>query len=138
MTTHYPYVLSLNKFRLNVFLGFYDDERAVKQPIEICLRLYFEQPPAYALDEKLKFLDYAVMCKSIEDYAAARSFRLIEFMTTEIFNHLRSFLNERELGEAKIWMSLNKVAAPVPGLTGGAAYTISDLPPTATVVAIHG
>jgi hypothetical protein len=59
-------------------------------------------------------------------------------MTTEIFNHVRSFLNERNLADAKLWMSLNKVAAPVPGLMGGAAYTISDLPASATVVAIHG
>ena len=138
MAIHYPYVLSLNKLRLDAFLGFYDDERARQQPVEICLRLYFPQPPAYALDEKLKFLDYAVLCKAIKDYIDARNFRLIEFMTSEIFNHVRSFLNERGLGDAKIWFSLNKVAAPVPGLTGGAAYTQSDLPPDATVVAIHG
>ncbi len=135
---HYPYVLSLNKLRLIVHLGFYDAERAGTQPIEICLRLYFGQAPAYAADEKLSFLDYASIAKTISDYVEARSFKLIEFMGSEIFAQIRALLDAKGLAEVKLWMCLNKIEAPVPGLMGGASYTQSDLPPNASVVAIHG
>jgi len=138
MAAHYPYVLSLNKLRLMVHLGFYDAERAGMQPVEICLRLYFAEAPAYAHDEKLSFLDYATIAKLIQTYVDARNFKLIEFMASDIFSEIRQFLNGRGLEAVKLWMCLNKVEAPVPGLVGGAAYTQTDLPPNATVVAIHG
>jgi FolB domain-containing protein len=130
--THYAYVLVANRLQLAVHLGFYTGERAKPQPVEISFRLYFPQAPAQADNDEAEFIDYGMVCKSIHDFVAVREFKLVEFMAMEVFRHLREVIDGRGGQAIRLWVKLNKIAAPVPGLTGGASFVHSDLPAGAT------
>ena len=51
-----------------------------------------------------------------------------------LFAHLRGVINELGGEQAKIWLHLNKIKAPVPNLLGGASFIHSDLPANATFI----
>ena len=63
-----------------------------------------------------------------------KHFNLIEFATMELFRHLRKEIDALGGAEAKLWLQLNKIEAPVAGLKGGASFIHSDLPPDATYI----
>ncbi|MES2984782.1 MAG: dihydroneopterin aldolase [Pseudomonadota bacterium] len=130
---HFAHMLSVNRLTLAAHIGFYNGERAKPQPIEICFRLYFPEAPACALNDEADFFDYGMLCKLLQDYVEAREFKLVEFMASDVFRHLRSVIDARGGEHIKLWLRLNKIAAPVPGLTGGASFTHCDVPAGATV-----
>jgi dihydroneopterin aldolase len=130
---HYAHMLSVNRLQVHAHLGFYTGERAKLQPVEICFRLYFPESPPFALDDDADFFDYGQLCQTLKDFIASRDFKLVEFMGAELFRSLRADLDVRGAPDIKLWLRLNKVAAPVPGLTGGASFIQCDLPPDATV-----
>ncbi len=130
---HYAHMVSVNRLQVHAHLGFYTGERAKLQPIEICFRLYFPKEPACSVNDEADFIDYGALCKVLTDLIAARDFKLIEFMGAELFRTLRANLDARGGVEIKLWLRLNKIAAPVPGLTGGASFTTCDLPAGSTV-----
>src|SRR5262249_5346767 len=120
--------------RYQAHLGFYDDERAGLQPVEISLRLYFPGQPDWAGDDHAAFIDYARMVKLYKDAIEGKEFRLIEYMGQEMFALTRRFLDAHNGGEVKLWMRLTKCAPPIEAVKGGASYIHSDLPPGATVI----
>lgn len=134
---HYAHMLSVNRLQVHAHLGFYTGERAKLQPVEICFRLYFPEAPPFALDDEADFFDYGELCKVLTDFIASRDFKLVEFMGAELFRRLRADLDARHASHVKLWLRLNKVAAPVAGLTGGASFTQCDVPAGATA-ATHG
>jgi dihydroneopterin aldolase len=131
--THYAHMVSVNRLQVHAHLGFYTGERAKMQPIELCFRLYFPKAPPHTTDDEANFIDYGQLCKVLTDHIASRDFKLIEFMGSELFRMLRADLDARGAGDVKLWLRLNKIAAPVPGLIGGASFTHCDLPAGATV-----
>ena len=133
---HYAHMLSVNRLQVPAHIGFYTGERAKLQPMEICFRLYFPEAPSFALDDEAEFFDYGQLCKLLIDFIASRDFKLVEFMGAELFRQLRAELDRRGGANIKLWLRLNKVAAPVPGLTGGAHFIQCDLPPGATVATL--
>lgn len=130
---HYAYMVSVIRLQVHAHLGFYTGERAKPQPVEISFKLYYPEAPAHALDDEAEFIDYGQLGKGLIDVVAARSFKLVEYMGAELFRHLREDLDRRGASNVKLWLKLNKVAAPLPGLVGGASYTQCDLEPGATV-----
>ena len=135
MTSHYPHMLTLTRLRMPVHLGFYDAERAHKQDVEISVRLYYATPPAAAGDDHAPFHDYAKLAAELTDYMNARQFRLLEFMANDMFRHMRAWYDANGGEAIKLWLKVDKVQAPVPGLQEGASYILSDLPAGATAVA---
>lgn len=131
--THYAHMVSVNRLQVHAHLGFYTGERAKLQPIEICFRMYFPQAPVCSGNDEADFIDYGELCKVLTDYVASRDFKLIEFMGADLHRHLRAELDRRNGQHIKLWLRLNKIAAPVAGLTGGASFTHCDLPADATV-----
>lgn len=129
---HYAHVLSVNRLQVPAHIGFYTGERAKPQPVEICFRLYFPEAPPFALNDEADFFDYGQLCKLLTDFIASRDFKLVEFMASELFRQLRAEMDRRGGAHIKLWLRLNKVAAPVPGLTGGASFMHCDLPADAT------
>lgn len=125
---HYPHIFSINRLHLAVHLGYYDAERKKPQPVEVTLRLYFPEAPPCARDDYAKFIDYDKLAGAIHGLAEAREFRLIEYMTMEVYDVVRRYVNEHASEEVKLWLRLTKLATPVPHLTGGASFTTSDLP----------
>ncbi len=131
--THYAHMVSVNRLQVHAHLGFYTGERANPQPVEVCFRLYYPEPPAHTSDDEADFIDYGQLCKVLTDLIASRSFKLVEYMGSELFRHLRADLDARGASHIKLWLRLNKIAAPLPGLIGGASFTHCDLPAGATV-----
>lgn len=128
-------MLTISRLRLAVHLGFYEAERNARQPVELCLRLYFPVPPACASDDHAQFIDYGMLCQEISKYVEARRFRLVEFMASDLFAHMRQFIDAKGGSGIGLWLKLNKCEAPVPNLQGGASFVLCDLPPGATTVA---
>lgn len=133
--THYAHLLTVNRLQLAAHIGFYTGERAKPQPIEVSFRLYFPDAPDCAVNDEAHFIDYGALCKLLREYIEGKEFKLVEFMASDLFRYLRKVMDAQGGGAIKLWLSLNKVAAPVPGLTGGASFIHSDLPPNATVAA---
>lgn len=133
---HYAHMVSVNRLQVHAYLGFYTGERAKLQPVEVSFRLYYPSAPAHTLDDDADFIDYGQLAKGLTDVIASKSFKLIEYMGAALYRQLRADLDARGAQAVRVFFSLNKVAAPVPGLTGGASYTYCDLPPDATV-AVH-
>lgn len=131
---YYAYVLTVNRLELDAYVGFYEQERNALQPIEVSFRLYFENPPAGALDEDEAFFDYGVLSDALRAFVQDKKFRLIERMTVEMFAHLRGVVDQMGGADGKLWVQLNKIKAPVPRLLGGASFIHSDLPADATFI----
>lgn len=130
---HYAHMLSVNRLQVAANIGFYTGERAKPQPVEICFRMYFAEAPAFSINDEADFYDYGQLCKFLTDYVDTHEFKLVEFMASQLFRVLRAELDHRGGGAIRLWLRVNKVAAPVPGLTGGASFTHCDLPAGATV-----
>ncbi len=125
---HYASILSVNRLRLMVHLGFYEEERVKLQPIEISLRMYFPETPACAIDDHAKFLDYGALCAALEKWATSKQFRLVEYMGMQTFNFVREYLDTRGYEHLKLWAQLTKCEPPVPGLQAGTSFVHSDVP----------
>jgi len=129
-------MISVNRLQVPAHVGFYTGERAKPQPVEICFRLYFPEAPLCSRDDNADFIDYGQLCKVLTDFVVSRDFKLVEFMGAELFRHLRADLDARGGQDIKLWLRLNKIAAPVPGLIGGASFTHCDLPANATIATV--
>lgn len=125
---HYASILSVNRLRLMVHLGFYEEERVKLQPIEISVRFYFPETPACARDDHAKFLDYGAMCAALSKWATSQQFRLVEYMGMQCFDFVREYLDQRGYGHLKLWLQFTKCEPPVPGLEGGASFVHADVP----------
>ena len=125
---HFAHILSINRLRLMVHLGFYEAERVKLQPVEISLRIYFPETPACALDDHAKFLDYGALCAAVEQWATSQKFRLVEYMGMQCFNMVRQYVDAHDCSQVRLWLQLTKCEAPVPNLQGGTSFIHSDLP----------
>ncbi len=131
---HYAHVVSVSRLQFEMLLGFLPDERQQKQQVEISFRLYFPGEIDCNRDDEADFFDYGMLSAAIRDYAQQRRFNLIEFAAMQLFQHLRSVVDSKGGEAVKLWLQLNKIQAPVPGLLGGASFVHSDLPPDATFI----
>ena len=132
--THYAHVLCFNRLKFDVNLGFYDDERAGLQPVEVSMRLYFPEAPKATTDDEGQFFDYAPLCVAITELLTSKPYRLVEYMATEVFKLARAFVDERGGADIKIWVLFTKCTPPVQHLEGGASFIYSDLPPGSTTI----
>ena len=134
--THYAHMIHVNRLQVDAYIGFYEAERSKLQKVEISFRLYFPDAPPCTTDDEADFIDYGTLCKVVTDYMASRKFNLIEYTGSELFRFLREYLDGRGHKHIKLWLCFNKIQAPVPGLLGGASFSVSDLAAGDTV-AIH-
>lgn len=131
---HYAYVLSVSRLQLPAHIGFYEKERNEKQLVEISFRLYFDHPISSNHDDKGEFFDYAKLSDHLRVFVESQKFNLIEYMGMALFRHLRAEVDRLGGASAKLWVQMNKIHAPVPGLLGGASFVHSDLPADATFI----
>ncbi len=129
---HYAHILTIDRLAFDVHLGFYDNERAKRQRVEISLRLYFPEAPPCTADDHAKFLDYGTLSDALAAWAEAGEFRLVEYMGAAAFRFVRDYLDGRGHPDIRLWLQLRKVTTPLPKLMGGASFIHSDLPVDAT------
>ncbi len=130
--THYAHILTIDQLEIMTHLGFYDEERNVRQKTALSLRLYFPEAPPCARDDYATFMDYGALCNAIHAHASAGEYRLLEFMGMTLFDFTRSYLDQHHGEKMRIWMKLTKCNPPVPHLVQGASFIHSDIPAGAT------
>ena len=107
-------------------LGCEAPERAVPQAVDLALVIDFATAPAACTsDELADTVCYAELAGLAGAYCAAREFRLVERLAFE----LRDVVRTRLPHDARLALTVTKVAPPVPGLSGGVRFTIDDREP---------
>ncbi len=134
---HYPYCFAISRLQLAVHMGWEAPERKKPQPVEVTIRLYFPEKPICMSDDDASFIDYDGLCNGIHALVEKNQFRLIEYMSNVVFAFVRDYVNKKNAPDVAVWLSLTKVAAPVPHLLGGAGFVLSDLPANATTIAVQ-
>ena len=115
--------LSINKLRLEVHLGWTDEERAKPQPVEVSVFIRFpEPPPATKTDALSDTVCYAAICECLQGLVREHRYKLIEHLTAEIYTAAKSKLP----AGAGAHVELTKIQVPVPNLLGGATFTYGD------------
>lgn len=134
--THYPYTLLVEKLRLPVRIGMTEAERIKPRAVDVCLRFHFTTPPAGCADESGAFVCYGLVAEAIRKVAAAQEYKLIEFLTMQIYHAVRADM-QAQWGAAadavKLWLRVQKVETPLADICGGASFVYSDLPADAVV-----
>jgi dihydroneopterin aldolase len=133
---NYNSVFIVERIELMARLGFYDAERAQRQPISISFRLYHPKPPVCLTDDHASFVDYQRLVEEITAYIESQQFRMIEFLTHQLYQIIRRFLDDAKEVDIKIWIEVCKMKPDVAHLNGGARFIFSDLPPQATIITI--
>lgn len=131
---HYSSMFTVEDIAMMAHLGYYDTERAKRQPISVTFRFYFPQTPECFGNDFGKFIDYQKIIEILDVMVREREYRLIEFLTHEIYNMIRDYLDRHDAADVKVWISLNKLKPDVPLMQGGAKYIYSDLPPNAAII----
>ena len=132
--THYAHVLSLSRLEMDAHIGFYEEERNNKQPIQVSFRLYFPHEIPCNNDDSAEFFNYAKLAQLLNEFVLSQKFNLIEYMAMQMFKFMRAEIDKMGGQEAKLWLHLNKINAPVAGLKDGASFFHSDLPADATFI----
>ncbi|OQW53033.1 MAG: hypothetical protein A4S09_08000 [Proteobacteria bacterium SG_bin7] len=116
--------LRLNRFELNILLGWPQKERAKPQTIYLDIELkgssLFKACKTDALEDTVC---YDILAVAIKSYVSGKEFKLIEHLTWELF----AFVKQRIPKKMKLKLMITKPEAPVEGLLGGASFELEDL-----------
>lgn len=121
----YQSVLSIHGLTAEIHLGVGEEERSVRQRVVVDVRFYLPEPMESAGDDNGKYLCYYGISEKIASLCMAKPYRLIEFLTMEIYRLLRGLVPE----PVKLQVTLRKPEVLLPYVTGGSSYRYSDLPP---------
>ncbi|MEW6269691.1 MAG: dihydroneopterin aldolase [Thermodesulfobacteriota bacterium] len=115
--------LDVQAIRLAVHLGCMPAERAIPQEVEVGIAIRFsELPPACWTDALEDTVCYAELAALAREHCSGREFRLIERLALELYGLVRDRLPRG----ARLELSVNKVAPPVPEIERGVRFTIAD------------
>lgn len=121
-----PYVLTINRFKLDVFLGVTDLERVNTQPIYADIHIYYPDMPESMKQDGVEYDCYDVITSRLIVYCSTRHFRLLEFLTARLFDELRHEIKS----PATIWLKLTKPNTHTSkAFTEGVSFIMSDLEP---------
>lgn len=125
MPVAYTSCVRVSRVRLDVHLGFGDEERSVKQAIEVDVAFYFPALTEASYTDKGDFVCYDKISRAFKQLCEERQFNLIEYLGKELYNVARSSTPP----EVKITLRLNKCKILLPFVLGGASFSYTDLPP---------
>lgn len=114
-------LLEINQYKIQLHLGFGEQERSKKQEVEISIKIFFNiLPDACTSDNLGETICYDNLCKRIKDFCGKREFKLIEYLCGELYRLIKK--------ETKFPISINvkKNNPPIKDLIGGTSFTISD------------
>ncbi|OGT61503.1 MAG: hypothetical protein A3F14_03980 [Gammaproteobacteria bacterium RIFCSPHIGHO2_12_FULL_43_28] len=114
--------LSILGLELYVHLGWPDQERKEKQLVKLDIHLTFVNPPKACQSDLLTdTICYAGLIDQLHDYLANKTFHLIEHLTNEIYQFLKSCLPAGTM----LRVILTKHPA-ITGLTGGICFSLAN------------
>lgn len=112
-------VLSFDAARLDVRIGVTAEERAKPQPIDLSVRVGFlEAPPGCQTDQLSDTVCYEKLVLRARKYIQKKEFFLIERLAFELHQDLHSAI----VGDAELWLSVQKIHPPVENLAGGVRF----------------
>ena len=115
--------LTIRGISLPVRLGCSADERLDPQPVEVDLTIRFETPPRGMVTDRLEdTVCYDGLVSAIKQVVTNREFSLVEYLAKEIFDSLRNIVES----EHQLRVTVRKVSPPIPEITKGAEFTVSD------------
>lgn len=115
--------LEVPAIRLEVHLGCEAPERATPQAVDLGLVIEFAtQPEGCASDRLADTVCYAALAQLARAHCRTREFRLVERLAAE----LRDLVRTRLPHDARLALTVTKLAPPVAGLVGGVRFTIDD------------
>ena len=115
--------LTIRGISLPVCLGCSADERLDPQPVEVDLTIRFETPPRGMVTDRLEdTVCYDTLVCAIKEVVSDREFSLVEHLANEIFTSLRNVVES----EHQLRVTVRKVSPPIPEITKGAEFTVSD------------
>src|ERR1700754_1846700 len=120
---YYPSILALRQVRAQVRLGVGADERATPQDVLGDIRFYLPTLPGAARDDEGDYLSYHGLGERVYEVCTKKAYRLIQFLTHEIYRVLRAELPQ----EVRLCLRLHKVRILLPYVEVGASYTFTDL-----------
>ena len=115
--------LELRELVCKTRLGWTLEERAHDQEVAVDLVLLFDSTPAAIHSDELRdTLCYGGLSEQIQALCTSREFRLIEHLAHQIFEMIK----QKCPASSQLELSVTKLKAPVPGLRGGATFTLSN------------
>lgn len=136
---YYSSCLTIDRLALAIRIGLEREERLAPQAIEVDLRFYFQRPVEGCHDDDGAFLCYGQVHELLTRMTREREYRLIEFLTLELYRAVRTLIAEampQEAEQIKLWLKVRKCRPPVAGLEGGAGFVYTDLPAGAYAVPV--
>lgn len=113
--------LILQQYKLNVNLGWTDDERQTKQIVYLDIKIKFSEiPVATKTDELAETICYHKLTQSIEKFCANKTFKLIEYLAHELLVFLRNKISVK----TKLALRIVK-PNPCPNLAAS-VFTLGD------------
>ena len=109
-------ILGLHRLTLQAIIGFYPEEKAKKQRVEISFRYEVDKP---AKDDVKESVCYAELSKEITALVNASSYNLLETLADEIMNIL---WKPKKIKWAEVTVA--KPDAPVTNTAGGSSILL--------------
>lgn len=115
--------LHVRAVALEVHLGHGAEERARPQRVEVDVILRFHRPPAAVETDLLAdTVDYGALVEALEEAVDGREYRMVEHLAGVLYRVVRARVRPEDALELRV----RKVAPPVPAITGGAEFVLSD------------
>ncbi len=120
----YASMLAIRQLEAMLHLGISAEERRISQKVIIDVRIYLPELPQASDDDNGQYICYHGISEKIQALCVQKEYRLIEYLTHEIYRLLRKQLPP----EVRVAITLRKPAIQLPYVIGGASYSYSDLP----------
>jgi dihydroneopterin aldolase len=118
-----PSLLTVNDFRVSVFLGCEAEERQVRQEVRFDVVFAFSHPPQGCLSDRLdQTICYSAVCNAIRNEAEGKEYLLIEKLGWDVHEAVQRLLPTG----AEFGLRVMKLRPPVPNLFGGASFYIGS------------
>lgn len=126
----YRSCLSINRLVVDVNLGLGPGERRKKQRISIDIKLYIPHQLSSFSNDNGEYICYHGISEKINTLCSSGEFKLIEFLTMEIYRLIRKEIES----QIKIKITLNKLKILLPYVENGSSFSYTDLPPFSWVI----
>jgi len=115
--------IQLNQLSMDVLLGWPKDERSAKQTVFVDIILHFHAlPTGCQTDELADTICYRSLIEKLIAHTQAKEYRLLEYLGHDIYQFLKSLLND----SLAIAVTITKFPS-IDALTQGVSFQCGDL-----------
>jgi dihydroneopterin aldolase len=116
--------LKINRLKLQVNLGWTDEERAAKQTVYVSYEIKFKEIPDAIITDNLKdTVCYGEISDKISNFVEKNEFKLIEYLSQNIYKIIKESTSKPIL----VVVEVAKPNAPVKNLEGEVSFKFGDI-----------